>query len=89
MPTKERYTEVYICGCSIVRGRGMVYKAIGNCSGKFCMYIFLSKFIHLQSEGDALRFLRHMTERLWQDRIRIETLRDENGKTFPVKTQNK
>jgi len=43
--------------CSTVRGRGMVYKATGNFSGKFCRYMVLSKFIHLQSEGAEMRFL--------------------------------
>ena len=65
MPSvNERYIEVCVCvcvcvfGCPTVRDRGIVYKATGNCSGKFCMYMVLSKFICLQGEGAELRFLR-------------------------------
>jgi hypothetical protein len=84
----EYFGYHHIYGCPSVRGREMVYKATGNYSGNSCMYMVISKFIHLQSEGAVLRFLSHMIERLRQDRI-IKTLREENRKTFPVKTQNR
>jgi len=44
---RERERACVGVGCPTVRGRGMVYKATRNCSGKFCRYMVLSKFIRL------------------------------------------